>query len=173
VEGIMVTDRVLTAVASLAVASALQCNPSTDKTPSSIAEVYQVGTLAVIEADSKIRIDRVVRSSLSDSSDVLFEKRDYRLVEHGRLLNSDEAATLRKKLLDPRTYTTVPWMCIFDPEFAFSLIHGTSTVYVVLGTECHQAVIHQGDSIAFSNLTEQASKELEVFCQELFHSPTE
>jgi hypothetical protein len=166
--GIMARHRLLTAVTLLTVASLSQCNPSSDKTPSSIDQVYRAGTLAALRYDGDIRVDRVGRPSPGDSLQVLFELRDYSLVASGRLLTANEAATLRRSLLDPRTYTKVPYLCIFDPEFAFSMSHDTNTVYVVLGTECHQAGIHRADSTEFSNLTEEASKELRTFCDGLF-----
>jgi hypothetical protein len=166
--GIMRRTRLLTAAAVFAVSTAFQCNPSSDKTPSSIDQVYQAGTVAALRSNGDLRIDRVGRPSSSDSLRGLFELRDYSLIESGRMLSASEAATLRRTLLDPRTYTKVGYLCIFDPEFAITVPHDTDKIYVVLGTECHQAVIHHADSTEFSNLTEESSKELQTFCNELF-----
>ena len=81
---VMGRARVSAAIALLAVASALHCNPSNDKTPSSISQVYQSVTVTALEGDGGIRIDRVARLTSPDSLNILFEKQDYRLVEPGR-----------------------------------------------------------------------------------------
>ena len=164
---------VRTAVAILASALALQCQSSNNKTFTSIAQVYGSGTIAILSGDGDIRVDRVAGLSSSDSLDAGFEVAGYRVIEAGRLLTPDEAMTLRKILLEPRTYSRDPWACIFDPEFVFSLNQETNVLFVAMGTQCHQMSVSGADSTQGCDLTEHASQELQALCEGLFRQSTE
>ena len=152
--------------------TSLQCSSDkkTDKpsyTPSSLNAIYSEGSIAALHGTGEIRADRITRAADS-SSDGSFALNEYRLVRPGRVLSDEEAARLRKLLLDPNSYTTMPYMCAFDAQVAFTLAGSDSSYYFVLANDCHLAALQTAHSREDVNLTEKTSTVLGAFCEALF-----
>lgn len=147
----------------------LQCSSKTktNNTPSSIGAIYNEQTIAALHGTGEIRVDRITRAA-DLSSDVFFDLNEYRLVRPGRVLSDEEAARLRKLLLDPNSYTTMPYECAFDAQVAFTLAGDDSSYYFVLANDCHLAALQTAHSREDVNLTEKTATVLGAFCEALF-----
>lgn len=134
--------------------------------PDAIYSIYSQHSVAALQRPKEIRVDRVARAG--NSSSYPFALNEYRLVQPGRVLSTDEARQLRRVLLDPASYTADSYKSEFDPRYAFTFTTVDSTHYFVLANECHLAAMQTAHSREGVNLTEKAARELGAFCQALF-----
>ncbi len=156
----------------LSILATLHCSSDNKQTksytPSSLSEIYSEGSISALRGTGNIRVDRIARLGAKDVPDNLFDLKEYRLIQPGRVLSIEEATRLRKLLLDPNSYTTMPWECLFDPQVAFTLAGEDSSYYFVLANDCHLAAMQTSHSREHVNLTEKTSVVLGAFCEALF-----
>jgi hypothetical protein len=157
----------------LSILATLHCSPDKEQTksytPSSLSEIYSGQTVAALKSRAQIHVDRIKRVENWSSGVLdLFDLDEYQVVHRGRVLTAEEAERLRKLLLDSNSYTTMPYLCVFDPQFAFSLAGSDSTFYFVLANDCHLAAMQTVHSRQDVNLTEKTSVVLGAFCEALF-----
>ena len=153
-----------TAVCALA---ALQCaSEKKTNTPSSLSAIYGENSIAALRGTREIRVDRIARGEHADDEDFVLD--EYRLVKSGRVLSSEEATRLRQLLLDPNSYTTMPYLCVFEPQVAFTLTGDDSSCYFVLANDCHLAALQTVHSREDVTLTEKSATILGAFTEALF-----
>jgi len=152
---------------AVAIVSITGCSSSKKSdTPSSLREIYSEQAIGALKNASEMRVDRITRTSEGASSD--FELKEYRVVQPGRSLTAEEMEKLREVLLSPRTYTTMPYECYLEPEYAFTLAGIDTTRYFIIGNDCHLAALQTASSREDVNLTEKTSTLLSAICEHAF-----
>jgi len=157
---------VITAVVLCCLAT-LQCSShQKTNTPSSLSEIYSQPAIAALKSAGAIRVDRITRTQQGSLSE--FGLKEYRVVQPGRALTAEESEKLREVLLNPRTYTTMPYECYLEPEYAFTLAGIDTTRYFIIGNDCHLAALQTASSREDVNLTEKTSTLLSAICEHAF-----
>lgn len=152
---------------AVAFVSITGCSSSKESdTPSSLREIYSEQAIAALKRAGEMRVDRITRTPEGSISE--FGLKEYRVVQPGRSLTAEEMEKLREVLLNPRTYTTTGYLCILEPEYAFTLAGIDTTRYFIIGNDCHLAVLQTANSREDVNLTEKTSTLLSAICEHAF-----
>ena len=107
----------------------------------SILELFDEDAVAVMseaqEVISAISSDRKVKSDEElNTKDRNRRLCDYEVSVEGRQLTSEESEVLISLLLDESLYTHMPYLCIFQLEYAFTFMSPADTVTAILSSEC-------------------------------------
>ena len=163
------TGRYCSAIAiAVAIVSIAGCSSprNPDTTPRSINEVFSKHSVEALRNADEFRVDRITRTPEGSTSE--FGLKEYRVVQPGRSLTVEESEKLREVLLNPRTYTTMPYLCVLEPEYVFTLAGIDTTRYFIIGNDCHLAALQTASSREDVNLTEKTSTLLSAICEHAF-----
>jgi hypothetical protein len=140
--------------------------------PSTMADVYNEATRALLETMTAARIDVIVHGR-GESEKPPHDLPGFVVTRAGRALTPDELLQLRSLLLRPTTYTGSECQCAHATVVAFSVDGPEGRFYLTTDTEGSSLRFEGHEQQGSHALTTNGSTLLAGFCDGLFRLPGE